>query len=46
MTAFEVIADTDPLAKIALAGLAVTIVVSLVLFGFLMTRGDPKKAKG
>ena len=45
MKAFEVIANTDPLAQIALAGIAITIVVTVVLFGFLMTRRDPKKAK-
>ena len=45
MKALEVIANTDPLAQFALGGLVVTVVVTLVLFGFLMTRRDSKKAK-
>lgn len=32
--------NTDPLATIALGGLIVVIVVSLGLFGWLMTRKD------
>jgi hypothetical protein len=43
--ALEVIANTDPLAQFALAGLAVTILVTLVLFGYLLTRRDQPKGK-
>jgi hypothetical protein len=32
--------DTDPLAKFALGGLVVTLVVTIALFGFLVTRHD------
>lgn len=35
--------NTDPLAQIALGGLAVTIVVSLALFIFLFTRKNAPK---
>lgn len=35
--------DTDPLAKFALVGLAITLVVSLGLFGFVMTRRDQRR---
>lgn len=31
--------DTDPLAKIALIGFAAVIVVTLGVFGFVLTRG-------
>lgn len=36
--------DTDPLALGALAGLAITIVVTVVLFGFLLGHKDRGKA--
>lgn len=32
--------DTDPLAKVALGGLVVTLIVTIALFGFLVTRHD------
>lgn len=35
--------NTDPLAQIALGGLAVTILVSLALFAFVFTRRNEKK---
>lgn len=34
--------NTDPLAQIALGGLAVTILVTFVLFTFLLTRKNKK----
>lgn len=36
--------NTDALAIGAVAGLAVTVVVSIGLFAFMMTRHDPKSA--
>lgn len=39
---FTELFNTDPLAIGAVVGLAVTIVVSLGLFAFMMTRHDPK----
>lgn len=41
---FTELFNTDPLALGAVAGLAVTIVVSISLFTFMMTRHDPKVA--
>ena len=35
--------NTDPLAQGALVGLAVTILVSIGIFGFLMTRRNAPK---
>lgn len=35
--------NTDPLAQIAIGGLAVTIVVSVALFIFVFTRRNPRK---
>ena len=32
--------DNDPLAKFALGGLGVTLIVTIALFGFLITRHD------
>lgn len=40
---WDVIANTDPLAKIALGGLAITLLVTLGLFGFVMTRRGGKR---
>lgn len=40
---WDVIANTDPLAKIALGGLAVTLLVTLGLFGFVLTRRSNKR---
>lgn len=34
--------ETDGLAVIALAGLAVTVVVTIVLFAFILTRKNPQ----
>lgn len=36
--------NTDPLAQGALVGLAVTLVVTIGIFGFLMTRKNTPKA--
>lgn len=35
--------DTDPLAKMALIGFATVIVVTLGVFGFLLTRASGRK---
>jgi hypothetical protein len=40
---WDVIVNTDPLAKIALGGLGITLLVTLGLFAFVMTRGGGKK---
>ena len=37
--------DTDPLAKMALLGFVCVIVVSLAVFGFVMTRGQAKSRR-
>lgn len=37
--------ETDGLALFALGGLAVTIVVSIVLFAFVLTRRNPQVSK-
>ncbi|MEZ5909480.1 MAG: hypothetical protein R3D31_11820 [Hyphomicrobiaceae bacterium] len=34
--------NTDPLAQIALVGLALVIVVTVLVFGFLMTRKNDR----
>jgi len=39
---YENLLNTDPLAMIALGGIAVTLVVTIGLFGWLMTRRDRK----
>ena len=39
---FVALFNTDPLALGAVAGLLVTLVVSVGVFAFLMTRKDPK----
>ncbi|MCH9808690.1 MAG: hypothetical protein K0U74_13240 [Alphaproteobacteria bacterium] len=39
---YDVIMNTDPLAKIALGGLVTVILVTLILFIYVMTRSDPK----
>lgn len=36
--------NTDPLAQIALIGLAVTVLVSIGLFVFVLTRKDARKS--
>lgn len=41
---FVALFNTDPLAMGAVAGLLVTIVVSIGVFAFLMTRKDAKSA--
>ena len=40
---FELI-NTDPLAQIALGGFVVTLLVTIGLFAFLLTRHDKPKA--
>lgn len=39
---YENLLNTDPLAIFALGGLAVTVLVSVTLFAWLMTRKDRK----
>ncbi len=36
--------NTDPLAQGALVGLAVTLIVSIGIFAFVMTRKNPQKS--
>ena len=40
----EAVLNTDPLAMLALGGLAVTLLVTVGIFGWLITRKDGRKA--